>query len=201
MYVVGFCVLFDWNYGTMNICRYRLWTLAVRLARPLDELPAQSIRMNSVIARNWHSVATAHTQKSIDVNRWPQWSTARINEPFVMHMSASRNVHSHKRDIKYEEKNDEKEVRSEASAPDARKVEQQAKAAPKIPSEPEVAESPPAPPPTSASANDLNAIDPEKLGLFARFKLMSKQYWYVLLPVHLVTSCFWFGGFYYLSTR
>lgn len=41
----------------------------------------------------------------------------------------------------------------------------------------------------------------KKLGLFARFKKMSKEYWFVLLPVHIVTSCFWFGGFYYLSTR
>lgn len=39
----------------------------------------------------------------------------------------------------------------------------------------------------------------EKLGLFARFKKMYKEYWYVLLPVHVVTSCGWLGGFYYLS--
>ncbi|XP_039958726.1 protein FAM210A [Bactrocera neohumeralis] len=38
-----------------------------------------------------------------------------------------------------------------------------------------------------------------KLGLFAKFKLMYKKYWYVLLPVHVVTSIGWFGGFYYLS--
>lgn len=45
-------------------------------------------------------------------------------------------------------------------------------------------------------------VDPNKsLGLFARFKQMSKQYWYVLLPVHIATSCCWFGGFYYLSSR
>lgn len=46
-------------------------------------------------------------------------------------------------------------------------------------------------------------IDPEieKLGLFARFKKMYKEYWYVLLPVHVVTSGFWLGGFYYLSKR
>ncbi|XP_050070705.1 uncharacterized protein C18orf19 homolog A [Anopheles maculipalpis] len=41
---------------------------------------------------------------------------------------------------------------------------------------------------------------PEKLGLFARFKKMYKEYWYVLVPVHCVTSVMWFGGFYYAST-
>lgn len=43
--------------------------------------------------------------------------------------------------------------------------------------------------------------DMKKLGLFARFKKMYKEYWYVLLPAHLVTSAVWFGSFYYLSTR
>lgn len=41
----------------------------------------------------------------------------------------------------------------------------------------------------------------EKLSLTAQFKKMWKDYWYVLLPVHLVTSSIWFGGIYYLSTR
>ncbi|XP_053658969.1 uncharacterized protein C18orf19 homolog A [Anopheles marshallii] len=41
---------------------------------------------------------------------------------------------------------------------------------------------------------------PEKLGLFARFKKMYKEYWYVLVPVHCLTSVVWFGGFYYAST-
>ncbi|CAH0556939.1 unnamed protein product [Brassicogethes aeneus] len=39
----------------------------------------------------------------------------------------------------------------------------------------------------------------EKLSLFKRFKKMYKDYWYVLIPVHLVTSAAWFGGFYYLA--
>jgi Protein of unknown function (DUF1279) len=39
----------------------------------------------------------------------------------------------------------------------------------------------------------------KKLGLVARFKKMAKEYWYVLIPVHCFTSCFWFGGFYYAS--
>lgn len=42
--------------------------------------------------------------------------------------------------------------------------------------------------------------EPTKLGLFARFKKMYKEYWYVLVPVHCVTSVFWFGGFYYAAT-
>lgn len=40
-----------------------------------------------------------------------------------------------------------------------------------------------------------------KLGLFARFKLMYRKYWYVLIPVHCVTSAGWLAGFYYLSQR
>lgn len=39
----------------------------------------------------------------------------------------------------------------------------------------------------------------KKLGIIARFKKMTKEYWYVLIPVHCFTSCFWFGGFYYAS--
>lgn len=41
----------------------------------------------------------------------------------------------------------------------------------------------------------------EKLGLFARFKKMAKDYWYVLIPVHVATSSLWLGGFYYASKR
>uniref|UniRef100_A0A1Q3F9F4 Putative conserved plasma membrane protein n=1 Tax=Culex tarsalis TaxID=7177 RepID=A0A1Q3F9F4_CULTA len=43
-------------------------------------------------------------------------------------------------------------------------------------------------------------VEPAKLGLFARFRKMYKEYWYVLVPVHCVTSVFWFGGFYYAAT-
>ncbi|XP_058812461.1 uncharacterized protein C18orf19 homolog A [Topomyia yanbarensis] len=42
--------------------------------------------------------------------------------------------------------------------------------------------------------------EPAKLGLVARFRKMYKEYWYVLVPVHCITSVFWFGGFYYAST-
>lgn len=37
--------------------------------------------------------------------------------------------------------------------------------------------------------------------LYGRFKDMAKKYWYVLVPVHLVTSAVWFGGLYYLASR
>jgi hypothetical protein len=36
----------------------------------------------------------------------------------------------------------------------------------------------------------------KKPGVVARFKQMFKDYWYVLVPVHVVTSIVWFGGFY-----
>ncbi|XP_013201230.1 uncharacterized protein C18orf19 homolog A [Amyelois transitella] len=36
-----------------------------------------------------------------------------------------------------------------------------------------------------------------KPNLFQRFKQMYRDYWYVLLPVHMTTSAIWFGGFYY----
>lgn len=42
---------------------------------------------------------------------------------------------------------------------------------------------------------------PKKLGLVARFKQMYKEYWYVLVPVHLVTSIGWFSGFYFMAKR
>lgn len=41
----------------------------------------------------------------------------------------------------------------------------------------------------------------KELGLFARFKKMGKDYWYVLIPVHVATSCVWLGSFYYASKR
>lgn len=44
-------------------------------------------------------------------------------------------------------------------------------------------------------------VKQEKLSIFKRFKQMYRDYWYVLLPVHLVTSVGWFGGFYYIAER
>lgn len=52
-----------------------------------------------------------------------------------------------------------------------------------------------------AKEEEIKAIEEIEapLGLFARFKKMYKEYWYVLLPVHVVTSAVWLGGFYYLA--
>lgn len=36
----------------------------------------------------------------------------------------------------------------------------------------------------------------EKVSIGKRFKQMFKDYWYVLVPVHVATSVVWFGGFY-----
>ncbi|KAI8127845.1 FAM210A-like [Lucilia cuprina] len=52
----------------------------------------------------------------------------------------------------------------------------------------------------SAAITDVDLFgEASKLGLFAKFKLMYKKYWYVLIPVHVVTSAGWMCGFYYLS--
>ena len=42
-----------------------------------------------------------------------------------------------------------------------------------------------------------NPDGPAKMSIFQRFKRMYKDYWYVLIPVHCVTSVFWAGGFYF----
>ncbi|XP_026726955.1 uncharacterized protein C18orf19 homolog A isoform X2 [Trichoplusia ni] len=36
-----------------------------------------------------------------------------------------------------------------------------------------------------------------KKGIIKKFKAMYRDYWYVLLPVHVCTSAVWFGSFYY----
>lgn len=38
---------------------------------------------------------------------------------------------------------------------------------------------------------------PIKVSLFQKFKQMYKDYWYVLIPVHVATSAVWAGGFYF----
>ncbi|XP_023941556.2 uncharacterized protein C18orf19 homolog A [Bicyclus anynana] len=51
---------------------------------------------------------------------------------------------------------------------------------------------------TTQSGDPKNPCEPEKKpGLIQRFKQMYKDYWYVLLPVHMTTSAVWFGGAYY----
>lgn len=49
--------------------------------------------------------------------------------------------------------------------------------------------------------NKPKTNEEKKLSLFQKFKQMYKEYWYVLIPVHVVTSIGWFGGFYYLAKR
>jgi len=44
---------------------------------------------------------------------------------------------------------------------------------------------------SSNKPNDL-----ENQSVFQKFKKMSKDYWYVLVPVHVATSIVWFGSFY-----
>ncbi|EDV34364.1 uncharacterized protein Dana_GF21272 [Drosophila ananassae] len=60
------------------------------------------------------------------------------------------------------------------------------------------ASSPRTPKPAATTSSDLFG-EAANMGLFAKFKHMYKQYWYVLIPVHVITSVGWFGGFYYLS--
>jgi Protein of unknown function (DUF1279) len=54
--------------------------------------------------------------------------------------------------------------------------------------------------PTAQNVDSL-LEETKTLGLFARFKKMAKDYWYVLIPVHVATSCVWLGAFYYASKR
>nr|XP_014286684.1 protein FAM210A [Halyomorpha halys] len=44
------------------------------------------------------------------------------------------------------------------------------------------------------------SVPEKKLSIFKRFKAMYRDYWYVLVPVHLVTSAVWFGSFYYMAS-
>lgn len=54
-------------------------------------------------------------------------------------------------------------------------------------------------PQAAPSEDDL--LPPKNLGIIARFRAMYKQYWYVMVPVHVITSTGWLMGFYYLSKR
>ncbi|KAL3282915.1 hypothetical protein HHI36_006073 [Cryptolaemus montrouzieri] len=51
----------------------------------------------------------------------------------------------------------------------------------------------------NSKKNIAEEHDSPKPTLFQRFKSMYKDYWYVLIPVHVVTSIGWFGGFYYMA--
>jgi hypothetical protein len=52
-----------------------------------------------------------------------------------------------------------------------------------------------------SKVGEPNATGAQKLSLLQRFKQMYRDYWYVLVPVHLITSLGWFAGFYYLAKR
>lgn len=53
---------------------------------------------------------------------------------------------------------------------------------------------------TSSDPTNEKPEEP-KPTLYQRFKAMYRDYWYVLLPVHVITSACWFGGFYYMVSR
>lgn len=36
--------------------------------------------------------------------------------------------------------------------------------------------------------------------IFQRLKTMTKKYWYIVVPVHIVTSTVWFGSFYFIAS-
>uniref|UniRef100_A0A6M2DC63 Putative conserved plasma membrane protein n=1 Tax=Xenopsylla cheopis TaxID=163159 RepID=A0A6M2DC63_XENCH len=46
---------------------------------------------------------------------------------------------------------------------------------------------------------DVKDDGTKKVGLFKKFKQMYRDYWYVLIPVHVVTSTCWAGLFYYTA--
>lgn len=54
----------------------------------------------------------------------------------------------------------------------------------------------PTPPPPEQPIID----DDKSQNIFQRFKNMAKKYWYIVLPVHLVTSTVWFGSFYLVAS-
>lgn len=51
---------------------------------------------------------------------------------------------------------------------------------------------------TPASAFQDDGEKKERVGLAKKFKQMFKDYWYVLVPVHVATSAVWLGGFYFM---
>ncbi|KAI5632604.1 hypothetical protein NE865_14707 [Phthorimaea operculella] len=51
---------------------------------------------------------------------------------------------------------------------------------------------------TKSASTDSPEKEPPKPGLMTRLKIMYRDYWYVTVPVHMVTSAIWFGSFYYV---
>ncbi|KAK3919119.1 Protein FAM210A [Frankliniella fusca] len=55
--------------------------------------------------------------------------------------------------------------------------------------------------PETKSAEDADEIEQfQKLSLYQRLKAMYRDYWYVIVPVHVSTSIVWFGCFYYAAS-
>lgn len=52
----------------------------------------------------------------------------------------------------------------------------------------------------STTTNPPPPPDEKPPNIFQRFKNMAKKYWYIVLPVHLVTSTVWFGSFYLIAS-
>ncbi|KAB5530625.1 hypothetical protein PHYPO_G00131460 [Pangasianodon hypophthalmus] len=48
---------------------------------------------------------------------------------------------------------------------------------------------------------DADPLQDQSMGLAQRFKRTFKQYGKVMIPVHLLTSCMWFSGFYYAAMK
>lgn len=60
---------------------------------------------------------------------------------------------------------------------------------------------PPPPPPLPAQSQKPPLMDDDRSqNIFQRFKNVIKKYWYIALPVHLVTSTLWFGSFYLVTS-
>ena len=53
----------------------------------------------------------------------------------------------------------------------------------------------------SFSDNAQNKTEESKPSLFQRLKQMTKDYWYIVIPVHIVTSIGWGTTFYLCSKR
>lgn len=53
---------------------------------------------------------------------------------------------------------------------------------------------------TTTTPPPLPDYDDKSQSIFQRFKTMAKKYWYIVLPVHLVTSTVWFGSFYFIAS-
>lgn len=56
------------------------------------------------------------------------------------------------------------------------------------------------PPPPAQPQKPPPMDDDRSQTVFQRFKNVIKKYWYIALPVHLVTSTLWFGSFYLITS-